>query len=175
MDYKDKFRKRILMHKGYVEHFYDIAKHSNELITYPETDFNIKCHDDDKLESPHFELQARRMIDEPWYDFRKDPEVIAEVRWHVNNQPHHPQYWNKTEVVDPFKEPVDCSDMPYTYLIEMACDWMAMAKEKNEGPFDWYNKTVGTRFIFDDMQKKYIYNMFTILGKELEQNVGVQE
>lgn len=167
MNYIKKYHDRLLMHKAFVEHFYEIAKKSDDIITYPEIDFNIRCHDDDKLRPDIMAIQARRMIEDPNYDFHTDKEVVQVMLDHVNYQPHHPQYWNPVNVTNPFNEPVVCTSMPYTYLLEMACDWMAMAKEKHEGPFDWYNKTVGTAFIFDEMQCKYLRKMLAILGQEL--------
>lgn len=73
---------------------------------------------------------------------------------HEKNNPHHPESHKSID---------DMSDVD---IIEMVCDWTAMAQElgeKNGSARSWANKTVGSKWKFNDNQNKLIYDTIEAL------------
>lgn len=81
---------------------------------------------------------------------------------HITNSPHHPEYWTNTNLSGFTRVnfcpngPIDATEMPQEYLEEMICDWMSVATEMGNSIEDWYNKTVGTRWIFTKEQQDFM-------------------
>jgi hypothetical protein len=92
------------------------------------------------------------------------PEGVAEqvklaIRHHVTTNRHHPEF---------HADPNDMSDVD---LIEMVCDWTAMAQEFDQGGGSargWADKTVGKRVAFDAEKRRFIYRMI----EELDRQIG---
>lgn len=85
-------------------------------------------------------------------------QVKAATKHHVQNNRHHPEFHanpNKMSEVD---------------LIEMVCDWTAMAQEYGEeagSARGWADKTVGVRFKFDEQRRDFIYKTIRLLEELL--------
>lgn len=81
---------------------------------------------------------------------------------HITNSPHHPEYWTNTNLSGFTRVnytphgAIDATEMPQEYLEEMVCDWMSVATEMGNSIEDWYNKTVGTRWIFTKEQQDFM-------------------
>ena len=81
---------------------------------------------------------------------------------HITNSPHHPEYWTNTNLSGFTRinytphGAIDATEMPQEYLEEMICDWMSVATEMGNSIEDWYNKTVGTRWIFTKEQQDFM-------------------
>lgn len=96
-----------------------------------------KDHDKSKYDAPEFEPYLHH-----FYPTNKDEEHMSEefeqaVRHHINNNKHHWDYWvdSKSQELIP-----DIDEYEYKlYCVERVCDWLAMAKQHNEGPTEWYN------------------------------------
>jgi Family of unknown function (DUF5662) len=94
------------------------------------------------------------------------PEGVAEsvklaIHHHVTTNRHHPEYH------------VDPNDMSDVDLIEMVCDWTAMAQEfGQEGGSSrgWADKTVGNRVPFNSDKRRFIYEMIDELDKQIAAN-----
>ena len=113
-------------------------------------DLDLSEHDKDKIECDvdDLNLYALRnaMQDEGYRPLKNDKVVLNNLAGrHVKAQKHHPEYWDDAITVDSFnyEEPptVDASRMPLRYLVEMVCDWCAVAIKLNKGLFQWYNTT----------------------------------
>lgn len=73
---------------------------------------------------------------------------------HEKNNPHHPESHKSID---------DMSDVD---IIEMVCDWTAMAQElgeENGSARSWADKTVGKKWKFNDNQKNLIYDTIKAL------------
>ena len=82
----------------------------------------INIHDESKYSDEEFDAYRRYFysIDDKE---KEESEEDFELAWkhHYENNPHHPEYWIKDG------EPVD---MKIEYIVEMACDWIAMSYSK---------------------------------------------
>jgi hypothetical protein len=91
------------------------------------------------------------------------PEGIAEqieraVQHHMSVNRHHPEF---------HQQPDDMSDVD---LIEMVCDWTAMAQEfdQNGGSArGWADKVIGTRIHFGPRHRQFVYSMIERLDHHL--------
>jgi hypothetical protein len=91
----------------------------------------------------------------------KYPEGIAEavklaIRHHVTTNRHHPQF---------HADPNDMSDVD---VIEMVCDWTAMAQEFGEhggSARGWADKRVGKRVPFNAEKQRLIYHTIEALDR----------
>ena len=93
------------------------------------------------------------------------PEGIAEqieeaVRHHMSVNRHHPEF---------HPQPDDMSDVD---LIEMVCDWTAMAQEFDQhggSARGWADKVIGTRVHFGPRHRQFVYSMIEQLDQRLSQ------
>lgn len=124
-------------------------------------------HDRDKIEADgeKLNLYALRnaMLDGDYHPQKEDKEELSKLAGeHVCSQPHHPEYYDPDITPESFNDsaPPQClpSGMPDKRIIEMCCDWAAVALKKNQPLFSWPNKTcIGDgRFVFTPHQKKLI-------------------
>lgn len=147
MDYKEKYKERLLNHIKAVNHY--AAKLGLE---YP-------YHDKSKLD----------MLFEPYSLWMKPNKTEEETKMldqatliHIRNAPHHPEYWTDTSL-EGFtrqnytpKGPIDATDMPDECIVEMVCDWQAVAHEKGNTAEEWFKKVNGSRWIFSEHQQYLI-------------------
>ncbi len=88
-----------------------------------------------------------------------EDQVRAAIDHHMVANRHHPRYHD---------DPDDMSDVD---LIEMVCDWTAMALE-----FDgqcgsargWADETIGSRVHFSEDKRRFIYETIDLLDAKLE-------
>ena len=113
-------------------------------------DLDLSEHDKDKIECDvdDLNLYALRnaMQDGGYRPLKNDKVVLNNLAGrHVKSQRHHPEYWDDAITVDSFNydDPptVDASRMPVEYLVEMVCDWCAVAIKLGKGIFQWFNTT----------------------------------
>jgi hypothetical protein len=96
-------------------------------------------------------------------EFFHYPEGIAEqielaVQHHMSVNRHHPEYHQNPD------------DMSEVDLIEMICDWTAMAQEfeQNGGSArGWADKVIGTRVHFGPRHRQFVYSMIELLDQHL--------
>lgn len=83
----------------------------------------INIHDESKYSDEEFDAYRRHFhsVDDKE---KEESEEDFELAWkhHYENNPHHPEYWIKDG-----DQPVD---MKIEYIVEMACDWIAMSYSK---------------------------------------------
>ncbi len=94
------------------------------------------------------------------------PEGVAErvklaIHHHVTTNRHHPEC---------HPDPNDMSDVD---VIEMVCDWTAMAQEFAQdggSARGWADKTVGKRVAFNAAKQRFIYQVIEELDRQLAAN-----
>ena len=122
-------------------------------------------HDRDKIECDADDLNLyslrNAMLDGGYRPSSEDKVILNNLAGrHVKSQKHHPEYWDEAITVDSFnyEDPVttDASRMPVRSIIELACDWSAVAIKLNKSIFQWYNTTCtgdSPRFRFAPAQR----------------------
>jgi hypothetical protein len=108
------------------------------------------------------EYHRRRRNGEPF----EYPEGMAEqvrraIHHHVTSNRHHPQF---------HADPNDMSDVD---LIEMVCDWTAMAQEFGQdggSARGWTDRTIGKRVAFNADRRRFIYQMIEELDRQIAAN-----
>jgi len=94
------------------------------------------------------------------------PEGVAErvklaIHHHVTSNRHHPDF---------HADPNNMSDID---LIEMVCDWTAMAQEFAQdggSARGWADKTIGKRVDFNADKRRFIYQMIEELDRQIAAN-----
>ncbi|MFK7802914.1 MAG: DUF5662 family protein [Anaerolineae bacterium] len=86
-------------------------------------------------------------------------QVRKAIQHHVTTNRHHAEFH------------ADPNDMTDIDLIEMVCDWTAMAQENNEpneSARSWADKTIGTRLHLNDERRSFVYSMIELLDQNLK-------
>lgn len=85
-------------------------------------------------------------------------QVKQAINHHVTTNPHHP---------DCHVNPNDMTDVD---LIEMVCDWTAMAQEFGEiggSARGWADKTIGQLVAFSDAKRQFVYEVIDELDRRI--------
>lgn len=81
-------------------------------------------------------------------------QVARAVRHHVTHNRHHPEYHAHPDA------------MSEVDLIEMVCDWTAMAIEYEEGSArGWADRTVGSRLVLAPANVAIVYDAIDVLDR----------
>ena len=91
------------------------------------------------------------------------PEGMAErvklaIKHHVTSNRHHPEFH------------ADANEMSEVDLIEMVCDWTAMAQEFGEAGGSargWADRTIGKRVAFHEEKRRFIYQVIEELDRRI--------
>ena len=137
------------------------------------TDFNQrgeltvrgKIHDRSKFEEKEMipyvwltEFHRCKLSKEPFsYPIGIEERVRKAINHHLSTNRHHPEFH------------ANPNEMTEIDLIEMVCDWTAMSQEFNQdngSAKGWANKTIGTRILFNETKKKFVYYLVDILDKD---------
>jgi len=94
------------------------------------------------------------------------PEGVAEmvkraIHHHVTANRHHPEFH------------LDPNDMSDVDLIEMVCDWTAMAQEFGQdggSARGWAVKTIGKRVAFNAEKQRFICKVIKLLDRQIATN-----
>lgn len=143
-------------------------------------DTDLSDHDKDKIEANGEKLNLfalrNSMINGTYHPHSADKKIINKLASeHVKSQKHHPEYWDDTITIRNFDDgnppQVNAHKMPKRYLLEMCCDWSAVAIRLNKPIFSWYNKTCvekDARFLFTDNQKEYIIECLSRIQSKID-------
>jgi hypothetical protein len=105
------------------------------------------------------EYHRCRRTGEPFqYPKGVEEQVKLAIRHHVTTNRHHPEFH------------ADPNDMSEVDLIEMVCDWTAMAQEFGEvggSARTWADKVVGKRVAFNPDKRRFIYRMIELLDRQI--------
>ena len=141
---------------------------------------DISDHDKDKIEADGEELNLfslrNSMLNGTYHPHKADRAKLKRlVGKHVKSQKHHPEYWDDSITARNFDDEnppqVNAHKMPKRYLLEMVCDWCAVALKLNKPLFNWYNKTCigeNARFLFTDNQKEYIIECISRVASKIK-------
>lgn len=144
----------------------EITEHTDQLL------LRAECHDASKFEPeeriPYIWLTEFHRCRRNGQTFNY-PDGIAEhieraVRHHMSVNRHHPEYHEHPD------------QMTEVDLIEMVCDWTAMAQEFNQNGGSargWADKVIGTRLHFGRRHQELVYSIIDMLDNELlRRNAG---
>ena len=142
---------------------------------------DISDHDKDKIEANGEELNLfslrNSMLNGTYHPHKADRAKLKRlVGKHVKSQKHHPEYWDDSITARNFDDEnppqVNAHKMPKRYLLELVCDWCAVALKLNKPLFNWYNKTCigeNARFLFTDNQKEYIIECISRVASKIKE------
>lgn len=106
------------------------------------------------------EAHRCRRNGEPFsYPSGMEVRVRQAVQHHVTTNRHHPEFH------------ADVNAMSDVDLIELVCDWTAMAQEFGErdgSARTWADKTIGVRLHFGQPRRDFIYAMIELLDRQLK-------
>ena len=143
-------------------------------------DTDLSDHDNDKIEADGDELNLyalrNSMLNGTYHPHIADKKKLSRLAGeHVKSQKHHPEYWDDSITPRNFDDinppQVNAHKMPKRYLLEMCCDWSAVALKLNKPIFSWYNKTCigeNARFLFTDNQKDYIVECLSRIQSKID-------
>ena len=143
-------------------------------------DTDLSDHDNDKIgaDGDELNLYALRnsMLNGTYHPHIADKKKLSRLAGeHVKSQKHHPEYWDDSITPRNFDDinppQVNAHKMPKRYLLEMCCDWGAVALKLNKPIFSWYNKTCigeNARFLFTDNQKDYIVECLSRIQSKID-------
>ncbi|QDU55182.1 DUF5662 family protein [Aeoliella mucimassa] len=105
------------------------------------------------------EHHRRRKLGEAFtYPSGVEPLIESAIAHHMSHNRHHPEFH------------ADPNDMTEVDLIEMVCDWTAMAQEFQQcggSAREWADRTVGQRVQFNAEKSRFVYEMIALLDREL--------
>ena len=133
----EKYLEYLEGHIGNVKEAFDILctldipfinENKNELLSI------VSSHDESKYEEPEWSAYLHHFYPTCDEDSLKTEEFEEACRCHIQNNPHHWDYW-----VEDGKLIDDIDEHEYKlYTVERLCDHMAMSIQNNNKPADWY-------------------------------------
>jgi hypothetical protein len=136
-----------------------VVPQADELLQRAESHDESKFGDEERI--PYVwltEYHRCRRSGEPFeYPRGMAERVKLAIRHHVKSNRHHPEFH------------ADPKDMSEVDLIEMVCDWTAMAQEFDQDGGSaraWADKTTSSRVAFSDEQRQFIYRMIEELDRK---------
>ena len=138
----------------------EVTDHSDELVK------RSLIHDASKFDPeeriPYIWLtefyRCKRDCEPFIYPDGMEQRVRDAIAHHMSRNRHHPEFH------------ADPNDMTEVDLIEMVCDWTAMAQEFKQcggSARGWADKTVGDRIPFDTEKRRFIYETIRLLDRRL--------
>lgn len=147
----------------------------------------VEAHDNSKYSDEEFEPYRRhfdKTVQEDLYD-KEHPEneefVEQEYQkaWahHYLINPHHPEFWNHTDIKDgaliPLEEPRKNGprDMDLRSILHMICDWMGMSLKFRQkySPVSWYNtQAADERKAMSEKTRHTLYLILTMMFPDEE-------
>ena len=105
-----------------------INENKNELLSI------VSSHDESKYEEPEWSAYLHHFYPTCDEDSLKTEEFEEACRCHIQNNPHHWDYWVEDgKLIDGIDE-----HEYKLYTVERLCDHMAMSIQNNNKPADWY-------------------------------------
>lgn len=101
----------------------------------------IECHDESKYDKAEFYAYRKYFFPTHEEANQKNEEVTHDFHkaWlhHIHENPHHPEHW---QYYDNETRELVLIRMPYGYIVEMICDWLAMSKLDVSNMLKWYDE-----------------------------------
>lgn len=174
------FVERTKKHIELVNMFYKLLK--EEIPALPD-DWDFSEHDADKLQeplkTPYVEITWKYKNTDYILSDEMQKQCDLATLAHITQNEHHAEFWDKENAqINPEDRDkssgklIDASDMPTKYLVEMVCDWSAVAWERErKSPRDWAKKNIGIRWNFTKTQTRKIYMLISVIERILEKAV----
>lgn len=86
------------------------------------------------------------------FNGKEDPLFFEAVKYHIKNNPHHPEYWDSIH------------NMPRVYLAEMVADWKSRSEEFGSDLIRWIEESASI---------KYNFHKYDIIYKEIYEFVNM--
>jgi hypothetical protein len=141
----------------------EVTDYGEELIERARTHDASKFDPDERI--PYVWLteyhRCRRNGESFAYPSGMAERVKRAIHHHVCSNRHHPEFH------------ADPNDMTDVDLIEMVCDWTAMAQEFGEeggSARGWADKVIGERVLFNEERRRFIYQMIEALDRQIAAN-----
>ena len=145
-----------------IDKFEDAGIDIADAIREAEYEGFIYRHDDSKYADEEFTAYRRHFhsIDEKEKEESKEDFELA-WKHHYTVNPHHPECWIKDNIPQP---------MPPKYIIEMACDWIAMCVVKGGTALQYLidNKEKKQKVMHQDTMEMLERILYTYYNKEKE-------
>lgn len=147
----------------------------------------IKAHDDSKYSDEEFE-PYRRHFDKTEMEAMRDRENPEQAKYveeeyekawahHFLMNPHHPEFWNHTDMVNgqlipsltPRKD--GPRDMDLLNILHMICDWSGMSLKFRQkySPVSWYNtQATDERKVMSEKTRHLVYLILSMMFPEEE-------
>ena len=134
--------------------FKNIVNNHRDLVNYfaSKVGKSFPNHDTDKFNpellynyTKGFMRDSKDLLPSEYNEFKK-----TQHKHYISNK-HHPEFWDNSKI------PNVSYKMPKDAIIEMCADWCAVADSFGNTPFEWADKTIGKRWIFDKNQIEFIY------------------
>lgn len=125
---------------------------------------NIESHDHSKFEDEEFTQYRKKWHPYEGEEFTPEDRVEYDRAWchHINNSPHHPEYWIVPEC--PTNKVLD---MPPEYIVEMLCDWQSFDYIGRGNAYNfYYNKDRKDGLMSDNTRKLLEAGLEVIHKKE---------
>lgn len=141
---------------------------------------NVQRHDASKFSeperAPYIILSWKHHVEEDEFSKMNIPTEIMDAletasEHHLKHNQHHPEYWD-INLTNNFKgKVVRAESMPPVHIIEMVCDWTAVAQEGfGKSAREWAYDNVNVRWKFTQDQTNLIYSIIDILEGKNEDN-----
>lgn len=119
----------------------------------------VSEHDSSKYEEPEWTGYLNHWYPENKEDSLKTEEYDNACKHHIQNNPHHWNYWidEENNLIE------DINKQEYLlYCVERVCDWMAMSIQNNNNLIDWYSVNRDTL-----VMPEYCFELIDRLIKEI--------
>ncbi len=137
-----------------------VTVHGDDLIERAKTHDASKFGDEERI--PYVWLteyhRCKRNGEAFTYPEGMADQVNRAIRHHVTTNRHHPEFH------------ADPNDMSEVDLIEMVCDWTAMAQEFGQdggSARGWADKTIGKRVAFNADKRRFIFQTIEELDRQI--------
>lgn len=121
MDKHDKYREYLRIHRNNVQLVFDYFLEKHPEFSYLQD--RIRNHDSTKNDEEEFDAYA-----EHWHgDASEEGKYLFASARHQRKNDHHWKHW-------------DGKKMSADALVEMMCDWTAMALQEGDSPRNWVNE-----------------------------------
>ncbi len=134
---------------------------------------NVQKHDASKFTDPerlpYIILSWKYHVEEDEFSKMKiPPEILATLNTisehHLKHNQHHPEYWDINLTNNFEGKVVRAEAMLPVHIIEMVCDWTAVAQEGfGKSAREWAYDNVNVRWKFTPEQTNLIYSIIDIL------------
>lgn len=117
-------------------------------------DYCINTHDQSKFSKEEFEPYRKNFY--PINDQEKEENKEAfDLAWkhHYMVNPHHWDHWYEMDRLD---------EMPFTFVVEMICDWQAMSYKFGGNAKEWYEKNKNS-IVLGKNQRKWVEELLNKL------------